>query len=383
MAQQNRKTSRSSTSKVAVADVVGVMDDLAPTFLAQQWDNVGLLAGDLTSRVQRMLLCIDLTQAVVEEAVALETDLVLAYHPPVFKPMHKLCRQSEGTDALVFQCIRHGIAIYSTHTALDAADGGTNDVLAEACGLRNAKPLEFVADDQPRTVKLVVFVPADKVDAIANAMFDSGAGRIGDYTHCSYRLEGHGTFFGHEATSPTIGQRGRLERIEETRLESIVPAKDLPAVLAAMRKVHPYDEPAYDVYPLEPTPVPGIGREGPLANPTALKTLAKRLRRFTGGANVQTVGDPEAIVSRAVIVAGAAGQLPFALPLGAEHVIVTGEIRHHDALTIDRIGCRAIALGHWASERPALASLAKRLQHHLKTVTIELSKADCDPFSPV
>lgn len=382
MARKNQRTNKVPAIKVRVADIVSAMDKIAPTHLAQNWDNVGLLAGDLTSRVGRMLLCIDLTQAVVDEAIARKTDVILAYHPPVFKPMSKLCRQSDGTDALVFQCIRRGIAIYSTHTALDAATGGTNDVLAEACGLQETQPLEFVPSDQPPSVKFVVFVPPDKVDEIAGAMFDSGAGRIGDYTHCSFRLEGHGTFFADETTKPAVGRRDRLERVKETRLESIVPVQDLPAVLTAMRRVHPYEEPAYDIYPLEASPVRGIGRAGSLAKSTTLKALAKRLRRFTGGANVQTVGKADSIITHMVIVAGAAGHLPFKLPLGPEHVIVTGEIRHHDALTIDRLGCSAIALGHWSSERPALAALAKRLKHELKTVTIELSDADCDPFSP-
>lgn len=377
MGQTKRKTSRPS-----VSSFVQAMEHIAPVHLAQGWDNVGLLAGDLSSAARRILLCIDLTQPVVDEAVRRKTDLVLAYHPPIFKPITSVCSQAKGTESVVYQCIRRGIAIYSTHTALDAAEGGTNDVLAEACGVRDAQPLAFVGDASPPKIKLVVFVPPDAVEDVSQAMFDRGAGKIGDYTQCSYRLQGEGTFFGGESTKPAVGRRRQFERIRETRLETIVRTDDLPEVLEAMRRAHPFEEPAYDVYRLEPAQTKGIGRHGPLAKPVTLKTLARRLQRFTGGGSVQTVGSGEAIIKRAVVVAGAAGQLPFALPLAAEDVVVTGEMRHHDALTIDRLGCHAIALGHWASERPVLAALARRLQDELPGVVVHCSEADRDPFSP-
>ena len=369
-------------SRVSVADVCAAMETIAPTGLAQHWDNVGLLAGDPSARARRVLTCIDLTHGVVDEAIAAKADVVMAYHPPLFKPVASLRSDSDGTDALVFRCIRQGIALYSTHTALDAADGGTNDVIAEMCGGKATEPIEFVDEPGVDQRKLVVFVPKEHVESVASAMFEAGAGHIGDYSSCSYRLAGEGTFYGSASTKPTIGKRGHLEHIDEIRLETIVPAEQVPHVISAMIKANPYDEPAFDVYPLAAKPVRGIGRIAALSPSTILGRLAKRLKRSTGATCVQLVGPADRELNRVVIVVGAAGSLPFRLELAASDCIITGEIRHHDALSIERIGCTALALGHWASERPVLASLSRRLGELLPGIGVLVSDADRDPFQP-
>jgi dinuclear metal center YbgI/SA1388 family protein len=356
------------------------MNDIAPTCLAQSWDNVGLIVGDLTALVSRVLLTIDLTEAVLDEAISRRAEFILAYHPPIFKPIRSLQRPGAGMEAAVFRCIQSGIAVYSPHTALDAAKGGTNDVLAELCGVTDPEPLEYVDEPGTRHVKLVVFVPLDHVEKVSDAVFSTGGGQIGDYSHCSFRVLGTGTFLGGELTQPTVGRKGRFETVQEIRLEVIVPVADLVNVLRAMRTAHPYEEPAYDVYPLQPKPVLGIGRRGPLARPTALGSLAHRLKNALGVRKVQRIGPAGRVVDRAILVAGSAGSLPFRVPLGGSDVIVTGEIRHHDALTIGRIGCTAIAVGHWASERPVLSHLAGRLRESLPGVELLVSRSDRDPF---
>jgi hypothetical protein len=280
----------------------------------------------------------------------------------------------------VFRCIRHGIAIYAVHTALDAAKGGTNDVLASLCGIKETEPLEYVDEPGRSEVKLVVFVPPENVEKVADAMFAAGAGHIGDYSRCSYRTSGQGTFFGGESTSPTIGERGRMEYVDEIRLESVVPRKALPAVVTAMIKAHPYEEPAFDIFPLQAKPVRGIGRYGKLPRPTTLGRLARKLKRATNAPCVQIVGPPERTVEHAVVCVGAAGSIPFKAALTPQHVIVTGEIRHHDALTILRHHATAIALGHWSSERPVLPAMAGRLSLALPTTTTLMCEADSEPY---
>ncbi len=357
------------------------MESIVPTVLAQSWDNVGLLAGDRQGPVDRVLTCIDLTPAVVEEALGEKIDVILAYHPPIFKPVSSLCADGTGTEAVVFQCIRNGIAIYAVHTALDTADGGTNDVIASLCGIDDTEPLEYVDDPTVEVCKFVVFVPPNAIKKVSNAMFTAGAGHIGDYSRCSYRTSGQGTFFGGEATQPIIGEPGRMEYVDEIRLETVVPLKSLPAVVTAMVQAHPYEEPAFDVYPLKPPPLRGIGRIGRLPRPVHLASLARKLKRATDAAHVQIVGPPDRTIDRAVIVVGAAGSLPFRTSLTLNDVIITGEIRHHDALTIQRRGCSAIALGHWTSERPVLAPLTQRLQGALPGVTVQISQSDENPFN--
>ena len=366
-----------------VAEFCSAMESIAPTGLAQSWDNVGLLVGDKTAPSRRVMLAIDLTRAVLEEARRFHADVLLAYHPPIFKPISSLCTPGAGMDALVFECIRHGIAVFSPHTALDAADGGTNDVLASLCGATQTEPLVYVETPGRSECKLVVFVPEDHVERVSAAMFAAGAGRIGNYECCSFRSTGVGTFFGSESTMPAVGKKGRLETVDEVRLESIVSSASLPDVIASLRSTHPYDEPAFDVYPLKPLPVRGIGRFGRMDRPVTMRTLAQRLQRATRVANVQAVGPGRQQIDRVVVVAGAAGSLPFRVSLTSRDAVITGEIRHHDALAFQRIGCCAIALGHWASERPVLGTVATQLREHLRGITIRLSRRDADPFSAV
>ena len=373
---------KAAVRRYRVAEVCAALEEIAPLGLAQSWDNVGLLAGDETTRVRRLLCCIDLTPAVVVEALTGRYSMVLAYHPPLFKPISALRVPSHGTEDAVYRCVRLGISIYAPHTALDAAAGGTNDVLAELCGVTETEPLEYADTPGRDEFKLVVFVPPVVVEQVAEALFAAGAGRIGEYTHCSYRGAGQGSFFGSETTNPAVGARGRLEYVDEQRLEMIVPAGALPAVVAALRQAHPYEEPAFDVYPLKLAPVRGLGRVGTFAEPTTLRQLADRLKRSTPATCTQLVGPPERDLTRALILVGAAGSIPFRGELSSQDVIVTGEIRHHDALTIRRRGCCAIALGHWASERPVLAPLADRLGCELPGLEVRVSEADCDPFLP-
>jgi len=363
-----------------VGDFCEAMQSIVPTGLAQSWDNVGLIAGDSEAVVREVLLAIDLTRVVFDEAIASKIDLLLAYHPPIFKPIASLRAQTGGMDALVFECIRAGIAIYSPHTALDAAEGGTNDVLAQACGAMESRPLVEVDTPGSVLVKVAVYVPTAHADAVADAMFEAGAGHIGKYSHCSFRAAGTGTFLGGPDANPAIGVKGRLERVEEERLETIVPQKKLAGVVAALRAAHPYEEPAFDLYTLRSQPTGGIGRVGRLPKPVALSTLSKHLERTTQATNLQIVGYRQQQIERVIVVAGAAGSLPFQFPLTEGDAIVTGEMRHHDALTVQRIGCGAVLLGHWTSERPVLGSLASRLGKLLPCARFHVSRADTDPF---
>ncbi len=376
------KRSHGSTA-VTVNDLCHSMAQIAPLGLAESWDNVGLLAGDETAAVRKVLLCIDLTPPVTEEAVRGHYDLLIAYHPPIYKPINRLVAGSKGQEAVLHACIRGGVAVYAVHTAMDAAAGGTNDVLADLCGIGQTEPLEYVASPGTDDCKFVTFVPAEHVEAVAEAMFAAGAGRIGEYGRCSYRLEGHGTFQGSDSTHPAVGQAGVYEQVDEIRIEMVCPAGKTPAVATALRSAHPYEEPAFDIYPLKPAPVRGAGRVGHLPKPLKLAHLARRLKNATHSKCTQIVGDPDREVSRAVIMVGAAGSWPFKADLTDGDVVVTGEIRHHDALAILRRNATAIALGHWSSERPVLKSLAQRLVEFHPSLTVDVSTADCEPFQSV
>jgi dinuclear metal center YbgI/SA1388 family protein len=372
-----------AASAPTVADVCGALERMAPPALAQPWDNVGLLAGDPAAPARLALLCIDLTSAVADEAERRHANLVVAYHPPLFKPVTRLTAAGPGTEAVVFRCIARGIAVHSPHTALDAAEGGTNDVLARLCELRDPAPLEWIDPPGGPDCKVVVFVPPAEADDVAEAMFAAGAGRIGQYSKCSFRFPGQGTFLGSDETNPAVGQAGRFERVEELRLEAVAPESAVPAVRRAVQAAHSYEEPAIDVYPLKRPPAAGMGRQGRLEPPVALGVLADRLKRALNANTVQVVGDVQTVVRRAICLVGAAGNSVFQAGLGPGDVVVTGEIRHHDALAIRRHGACAVALNHWTSERPALQGLADRLAAAVPGLRAELSQADVEPFVSV
>ena len=365
------------------------MEEIAPTKFAAPWDNAGLLLGEPSWRIRKVLLTIDLTLDVLQEAVKLGCQAILSYHPPLFKPVKRMVldhRQQEGVAAIA---LASRIAVYSPHTALDAAPGGTNSVIADLCGLKESTSL-MPADDPDKKNKIVTFVPPRDLEKVADALYAAGAGVIGEYTHCSYQLRGMGTFFGKEGANPTVGRKGRLESVDEVRLEVVCPASKIESAIAALRSAHPYEEPAFDVYLLYASAKPewGMGRRGILPKPQRLGDLASLLKRRTNSSHVSIVGDPKTIVDRVLIVVGSAGDLPFPhLKTETRNsklapVVITGEVRHHDALAYQRQGACAIALGHWASERPILAPLAARLKQMLPGIQFSVSKKDADPFNP-
>lgn len=365
-----------------IRDLVTVMDRIAPTRLAEPWDNVGLLIGDPAHALTRVLLAIDLTPAVLTEAVSLRCEAVVAYHPPIFESLKRLTAGS-----IPFEAARRGVAVYSPHTAFDAATGGTNDVLADLLQLTDVTPLRAAAG-KPTTCKLVTFAPDTDADRVAEALFAAGAGRIGEYQKCSFRTAGEGTFQGSAASNPAIGQPGQFERTPEIKIETIIPLAKAADIIAALKKHHPYEEPAFDLTALVTTPEAGgvgVGRVGNLKKPLALSEVLAQMKsalRLTH-LHLSTPLAQDAPVTRIAVCAGAGRSLiPDVISSGAQ-LFLTGELPHHDALTLQRAGIAAVTTLHSNTERPALPALAQALQHQLPELTTLLSQRDADPFTVV
>lgn len=357
-----------------VADLVNVMEAIAPTRYAESWDNVGLLVGDPQQPVTRACLTIDYTAAVAAEARQQQCDAVIAYHPPIFDPLKRIT-----ADSAVFDAIRDGIAIYSPHTAIDIADGGTNDMLADALGLIDRQPLKPI---EPRDTeyKLVTFVPEEHVAKVSQALFDAGCGRIGNYTNCSFRSSGHGTFLGGEGTNPTVGQAGRLETAPEIRIETIVPIACLPQVMQALRAAHPYEEPAFDLLRLAAPPAAmGQGRIGRL-DPQPRSALIERVKRELGLNHLLVAGPTDGTAARAACCAGACGKLLDDALRQKVDVYLTGEMRHHDALKAAAAGVTVLCALHSNSERRMLHRLQAMLKQRLPDLHTFVSTEDRDPF---
>lgn len=360
-----------------VAAVTAFLDRFAPPALAADWDNTGLLAGDPAGPADRVLTCLTLTPDVAAEAVAERAQLIVSHHPVFFRGVKKLTPATPDGRVLL-PLLRAGIAVYSPHTSFDNCPSGINDGLVRRLGLTNVRPLR--TREGRRECKLVVFVPDADLTKVSDAVFAAGAGVIGQYEQCSYRLPGTGTFFGTESTNPTVGQKGRREEVSEWRLEVVVPEGKVDAVVAAMRAAHSYQEPAFDVYPLRPSAAGGEGRVGELATPTTLGDLARLAKAQLVAACVQVVGGLAKPVTRVAVACGAAGEfLPDAVRTGAD-AFLTGEMRFHDCATA-AIG--VILPGHYATERPGVEDLAATLATAFSEATVWASRRECDPLGVI
>jgi len=276
--------------------------------------------------------------------------------------------------------VRRGMAIYSPHTALDVADGGTNDVLCDVLGFSRRQPLKL-SETKPTQYKLVTFVPEEALERVSRALFDAGAGRIGKYSACSFRSVGTGTFFGEEGSQPVIGRSGQLEQAPEVRLETVAPIAQVPAIIDALRRSHPYEEPAFDLNQLAAAPEGvGIGRIGEFDTPVERGELLDRIKRGLEINQLLVAGPKEGLIRRAAVCAGACGQLLDETIAQKAEFYLTGEMRHHDALKAAAAGVSVVCTLHSNSERATLKRLKQRLEAALPGLACHLSRLDRDPF---
>lgn len=383
-------------------DLVAAMDRIAPLRFAEPWDKVGLQVGSHDAAIDGpVLLTIDLTEEVIDEAIGMRASAVVSYHPPIFSPLDTVT-DATPKQRIILRAARAGIAIYTPHTALDATPGGVTDWLCE--GLSGSTTEGRIAGDcralqphaepapqaegsssgTPRS-KIVTFVPGEHVETVRNALASAGAGRIGDYTLCSFAAEGTGTFLGSADTSPAVGAPGRFESVREHRLEMVCPRPAVALALETLRRLHPYEEPAVDVYPLEPQPARsiGAGRRLVLDQPATPRELGERLRVFLGNARVQlgVAESNDAPVSVVGVVPGAGESLaPLAAAEGCE-MFVTGEMRHHSVLAALHDGLGVLLAGHTNTERGYLPRLAAQLTKELPGIETRIARTDHDPLA--
>ncbi len=381
-----------------VQRLIDAMEEIAPARYAEPWDNVGLLLGDPAAPLSgSILLTIDLTERVLEEAVEAGASAIIAYHPPIWVPLKRLTT-GDTRQRMLLTCAARGIAIYSPHTALDAAPGGVTDWLCEALSASDepgriagdCRALEPHARLTPtQELKLVTFVPPDHADALRSALATAGAGIIGAYTQCSFNVPGSGTFFGDEDTTPAVGERGRLEQVAEIRLEMVCSRAALPIAIETLRRFHPYEEPAVDVYELVASPERsvGAGRRVTLDQPATLRELGERMKERVGCPVVKLAAagsaDSDAQVRMVGVCPGAGASLAPAAARENCEAFVTGEMKHHEVLEHVQAGMSILLGGHTATERGYLPRLAERLRAALPGAQVAVSARDRSPLIPL
>lgn len=367
--------------KVNGHEVIQLFEQFSPKAFAMEGDKIGLQIGALNQPVENVLIALDVTEEVVEEAITKNVQLIIAHHPPIFRPLKKIATDTPA-GRMIARLIKHDIAVYAAHTNLDVAKGGVNDLLAEALGLKDPQVLVPTYEDQLK--KLVVFVPEENAEQIREALGNAGAGAIGDYRHCSFTASGKGRFLPGENTNPHIGEQGKLEAVNEVRVETVFPQSIEKKVIQAMIKAHPYEEVAYDVYRLENSGEQlGLGRIGKVEE-TTLGDYANFVKEALGVNKVRVVGDLNAKVKKAAVLGGDGNKYFTQAKFRGADVYITGDIYYHTAHDALMDGLNMIDPGHNVEKimKKGTASVMQRLcKEKGYDVQFLASEIDTDPFT--
>jgi len=377
-----------------VGSLSQAMERIAPTSMAESWDRVGLLVGDATRELAGpVLLTIDLTPSVMDEAIRANASAIIAYHPPIWDPLKRVT-SSNAYESVILRAIESKMAIYSPHTALDAVPGGVADWLCRALtkdgdakhagDCRALRPHGEIPSTQQ--AKIVTFLPMKDVDRVREALASAGAGIVGAYRMCSFETQGYGTFFGVEGSKPSIGEAGRLERVAEVRLEMVCSKAAIALAVETMRSFHPYEEPGIEVHELHAIPdrSTGPGRRIVLDTPVTVRELAERIKRFLnlGDVRIALAGEDRPVSSIGVCPGSGGSLVGLAKAEGCQ-VYFTGEMDHHAVKSTVLGGMSVILAGHTNTERGFLPVLAEKLRAGGVRIPILIAQSDRDPLITV
>jgi dinuclear metal center YbgI/SA1388 family protein len=347
-----------------VRDIQKIFEAWAPTEIAWEKDNIGLQVGSYDKQVQKILIALDPTDEVIDEAIKKNIDLIVTHHPLIFSPLKSVTSDNHNS-MLVYKLVQSGISLFSAHTNLDFTANGVSHALAKKLELQNVRPLKKSKD---HFRKISVFVPSDYVDKITEAMAISGAGIIGDYEYCSFRTPGVGTFKGGKGSKPFIGTPGELEKVDEVRLEMIVPFWKVSDVVNNIRTAHPYEEPLFDIYPLQNEDSSfGAGAIGHFEEAASIKKFLQHIKDALDIKCLKfTEGNQDKIKTVAVCGGSGSNLLSFAISAKAD-AFITGDISYHVYQQAkDKI--LLIDAGHYETEAPIVESISTYLQNKFAAI---------------
>lgn len=343
-------------------EIFNFIEDWAPKGIAWDNDNVGLQVGSANSVVKNILLCLDTTEKVVDEAIKKRCSLIISHHPLLFRAIKKIDTQSDKTSKIIQKLIKHNITLYSAHTNLDFTKGGVSFKLAERLKLEK---LTFLKNLTGNLFKLSVFVPFNHLDTVADAIHMAGGGIIGEYSHCSFRTFGTGTFKGSGKSNPAVGRKQKIEFADEVKLEVLINSFNSSKIISEMIKVHPYEEVAYDLYPLANENINfGVGALGVLSKTMEEKEFLKFVAKQMGIKNFRYNTGKKGTIKRVAVCGGSgADLLPAAIQKNAD-AFITADIKYH---SFDDAQKRILLIdaGHYETEIIALTEVQKRLKGYL------------------
>ena len=356
---------------ISLAAFTAALDNFAPFRLAYDWDNVGLQVGDPAAEIQRVVVALEINDEVLAFAAKQQAQAILTHHPLIFKPQRSV-RADTLAGRLQMELIKSNVALVAAHTNLDRVIRGTNGAVAELLQLRDPVILEPATVDQ--LYKFTVFVPREYTPKLIEAIHRGGGGRIGQYSHCTFRAPGTGTYVPEHGAHPFVGREGKFEQAEEDRLETLVPRECLRALLHEVRQAHPYEEIAYDVFPLhDADPKYGLGAVGTLPSKTTLRQFSNDVRQSIGADFVTFAGPSSKPVKRVAICTGSAGGSACLVTSAVADVIVTGELSYHLTCEAVQRGVAVIAVGHAVSERVFAPHFCREFGRKSQSRTIRLN----------
>lgn len=363
-----------------VQDITALLEQHYPLSLAEEWDNCGLQIGDREQRVAKLAVSLDPSPDIIKQAAAERVDLLITHHPLFFSPLKSIDYQT-SIGSLVKILVESNISLYSAHTNLDSAPRGLNQHLAELLGLEDIEPLSSGRQDS--LYKLAVYVPESHLEVVREVLGQAGAGHIGLYSDCSFSVPGQGTFRPLPGSDPYIGNTHQLEKVAEYRLETVVYHSALAKTVQEMLAVHPYQEAAYDLYPLANSGrFISPGRKGSLPANLSLKELAGRVKEVLQLSSVKVVGSMEKQVNRVAVVSGSGASFITAVAAYGMDVLITGDVKYHEACLARDLGLCLIDAGHHGSEQIMVDLLPVVLEqeclaHDLSCQILKLYEADC------
>ena len=358
-----------------IKDITNFFENLAPLSLQESYDNAGLIVGDANTKVSAILISLDVTEDIVDEAIKKNAELIVAHHPIVFSGLKKITGKNYVERTLI-KAIKNNIAIYAAHTNLDSVTGGVNSKICEKLGLQNCKILQ---PTEGQLKKLVTFIPEEYVDKVKEAVFDAGAGNIGNYDSCGYTTNGSGSFRGNKNSEPFVGEKGKIHFEKETRFETIFPVYIQGKVIQALLNSHPYEEVAYDIYSLENKfDKVGMGMVGMLPKPVSEKEFLLQLKETFNTGVIKHTELLERKVKK-IAVCGGSGSflLKQAISAGADF-FVSGDFKYHQFF--DAENKIVIAdIGHFESEQFTKELFYELLTKKFPKFALHLSEANTNP----
>lgn len=365
-----------------VSQVTGIIDSIAPAYLKSDQDRVGLQVGSSQASVNKILVTLEVTEEVVIEARAKGAQLIISHHPLIFQNLDRVI-VDDHIGGIITDLVKADISVFAAHTNLDRTRDGVSDILARVLGLQDIEVL-LQARDIPM-YKIVVFVPRENADELISAMGNVGSGVIGEYSHCTFRSEGKGTFYPMLGAHPYLGTVGELNEVDECRLEMLISPDRVERVIATMLEVHPYEEAAYDLYEVK-TPPPGVGfgRIGTVPKARTLRDYAEHWSEQLD-CDLRVAGDLDRMVRRVAVCGGSGGELIGVAKAAGADVFITGDIKHHVAHTAKAMGLALVDAGHAETERLIVPELAKELQRRIyesgMKLEVVVSEIDTSPWN--